>query len=447
MNTSAFDVAILGGGPAGCATALRLRQHAPHLSVALIEASAHQHQHQHEPIGETLPPPAQDLLRGLGVWQAFLEQKHVQNFGTLSTWGGGEAGGDDFISTPFARGWHLDRRMFDQMLLEAAESAGVTLFRESCFKSATRTAAGWDLELLSRGSTKCLPCSFVSDATGRRAVFAARTGARRMVDDSMVGLSCFFPCEGGSERDTRLILEPARGGWWYSAVLPAGRALTVFMTDGDIARELKLARAERFRQALAGTELIRHRVAEAQLEGPPRMMPAGSGCLSKVRGDRWVAVGDAAATLDPLCGQGILKAMTNGIHAAYAIADALSGDDRGLERYGRSIMSAYEQYLDTRDEYYAAESRWPTARFWRRRQPQITLDPMAQVALGQLPARPALGMRGRVLSEVGSTPQSACDIVRRVKKQNPSGASDRRLVLTLQRLLQSGAVAEGQTVR
>ena len=81
VDALTVDVAILGGGPAGCATALRLRQHAPHLSVAVVEAS-----HEQDPIGETLPPPAQELLRGLGVWREFLDQNYVRTFGTLSTW-------------------------------------------------------------------------------------------------------------------------------------------------------------------------------------------------------------------------------------------------------------------------------------------------------------------------------------------------------------------------
>lgn len=316
------------------------------------------------------------------------------------------------------------------------------MFREFRFRDAARAAGGWDLDLRSRGSMQRLPCSFVIDATGRRAVFATRQGARRIFDDSMVGLCCFFSRAADSARDTRLLLEPVRDGWWYSAVLPAGRALAVFMTDGDIAKQLELADGQRFHSALANTILMRRRFEAAKIESAPRLLPAGSGCLSDVRGDRWVAVGDAACTLDPLSGQGLFKAMTNGICAAYAVADGLSGDDRGLERYGRDIARAYLQYLDTRDEYYDAERRWPNARFWKRRQHKVTLDPMARVVLTRQPAKPSFGVQGHLLSALGGTPQTAHEIVTRVKKRDPTGASDRRVVLTLQHLIRSGAVAE-----
>jgi len=51
-NIESYDVVILGGGPAGAATALSLRSHAPDLSVALIEQTNYHAMR----IGETLPP-------------------------------------------------------------------------------------------------------------------------------------------------------------------------------------------------------------------------------------------------------------------------------------------------------------------------------------------------------------------------------------------------------
>jgi hypothetical protein len=54
--------------------------------------------------------------------------------------GGGDPGGDDFIFTPFARGWHLNRRRFDELLLGTAQSRGVNVFHESSFRSATQLA-------------------------------------------------------------------------------------------------------------------------------------------------------------------------------------------------------------------------------------------------------------------------------------------------------------------
>ena len=59
----AYDVLILGGGPAGCATALALRAQAPALAVGLIEASSYDQPR----IGEVLPGVARVFLEHLGI--------------------------------------------------------------------------------------------------------------------------------------------------------------------------------------------------------------------------------------------------------------------------------------------------------------------------------------------------------------------------------------------
>ena len=83
---SSVDVLILGGGPAGSALAITLRQHAPDLCVALIERSDYSLPH----IGETLPPQVGALLRQLGVWAEFQTQGHIISDGTCAASGHAE---------------------------------------------------------------------------------------------------------------------------------------------------------------------------------------------------------------------------------------------------------------------------------------------------------------------------------------------------------------------
>jgi hypothetical protein len=42
--------------------------------------------------------------------------------------------------------------------------------------------------------------------------------------------------------------------------------------------------------------------------------------------------------------------------------------DRGMARhYNRSLFDCFETYMDMRRGFYAAETRWRDAPFWRRR--------------------------------------------------------------------------------
>src|SRR5438105_2753114 len=76
-----FDVAIIGGGPAGAATAIAL-QRAGYTTVLLERTH-----YERTRIGETLAPPARSLLAQLGVLDRFLSDGHSPSAGTLAAWG------------------------------------------------------------------------------------------------------------------------------------------------------------------------------------------------------------------------------------------------------------------------------------------------------------------------------------------------------------------------
>src|SRR4030095_4615867 len=103
MDSSFFDVARVGGGPAGSATALSLRAHAPSLSVILIEASDFDACR----IGETLPPPVRTVLEHLQTWDEFCALGPREVYGTTSVWGQPVPSDNDFIFMPANTGWHV----------------------------------------------------------------------------------------------------------------------------------------------------------------------------------------------------------------------------------------------------------------------------------------------------------------------------------------------------
>jgi flavin-dependent dehydrogenase len=89
--------------------------------------------------------------------------------------------------------------------------------------------------------------------------------------------------------------------------------------------------------------------------------------LDQPAGNRWLAVGDAASSYDPLSSQGIYKALSNGLLGAETVQAALNGDVHAIDRYGEGISSAFEGYVAQRNIFYQREQRWPHSKFWRRR--------------------------------------------------------------------------------
>lgn len=362
MTPSCFDVAIVGGGPGGSATAVSLRMRFPTLSVVLIEAS----HYDLTRVGETMPPPARPILEHLGVWQAFLAQRHREVYGTAAAWGSATTLDNDFFYMPANIGWHLDRAAFDCMLASQAESRGASLVLDTRVYQARRARGQWQLTL-STGAD--ISARFIVDAAGGNAALARNCGARFVDADRLVGIARFF--DGGAE-DPRTMVETFSDGWWYTAGLPNGRRITTCMTDADLARRLGLRQTDEWTKRLATMSHVQAIVGEGKPCSPLVVRSAASRRLEPVADGDWLAVGDSASRFDPLSSQGIVKALRSGVFASYAIGDLLTrSDDTGLSRYRRYVRDEFESYVEVRAKYYRQEQRWPTNEFWRRRHDTI----------------------------------------------------------------------------
>lgn len=360
--TPRYDVAVLGAGPAGAAAALSLRQLRPALRVALAEPSRYDAWR----VGETLSPGCRELLAGLGCWERFAAEGFLESFGTRAAWGAGELYDHEFLFSARGSGWHVDRARFDAMLCDAARDAGAEVLEDARFASAERSEDRWSLKL--RGGIERIEASWVIDATGRSAAFAVRQGARRLAADRLVGVAVRFRAPGS---DPSTLVEAQPDGWWYSAATPESGLVVVWMSDADLVRRQGLSNGPRWFEHLARSRHTAARVAGAVVEAGPVVRAAHSQRLSDFGGDRWVAAGDAACTLDPLSSQGILKALRTGKIASFVALDGLEGPgDRAassLTRYRQLLAAEYSQYLETRAWFYGEERRWPESPFWARR--------------------------------------------------------------------------------
>lgn len=119
-------IAVIGGGPAGIAAALRLQQ-AGFAAITVVEAG----DYTAPKIGETLPPPCQRELQTLGLWEAFAADAHLPATLSASAWGSGTVEFNDFLFRPVGRGWHLDRAKFDRRLAALAEERSIVVRRNT----------------------------------------------------------------------------------------------------------------------------------------------------------------------------------------------------------------------------------------------------------------------------------------------------------------------------
>jgi flavin-dependent dehydrogenase len=214
-----------------------------------------------------------------------------------------------------------------------------------------------------------IAASFVIDATGRAAWFARRCGICLLPEDRQIAVVTVLAASRGSVEDTASLVEAVEDGWWYSAPVPGDRVVTAFFTDADRLEQYGKIGSEAWMGLLNQTEHTRARVRDHRLQvaSIPSVVSAGSQRLQRFAGKRWLAIGDAAMTLDPLSAHGLTLAAKSAYDAIEAIRALRAGRTEALVRYDSALKEVWCQYARRRAEYYDLERRWPDAPYWRRR--------------------------------------------------------------------------------
>jgi flavin-dependent dehydrogenase len=357
-----WDVAVVGGGPAGAVAGLVCARLG--YRVALFDDGGR----AMPKVGESLPAAARLLLRALDLEEAL--DGHLPSHGNAVAWGSPMLETTDAVRDPYGHGWHLDRVRFDAFLVRRALDAGATAIRERVV-GCREVDGGVELTVGARIHF----ARQVIDATGRRAAIARMLGAVRSRDDDLVALCTWVR---GAGQDSRTLLETSPAGWWYTAALPDGTRSVVLHTDTCFAARLRDPR--RWRALLRCTNHMQPLLGDAELAGEPRGTEACGARLDRFAGAHWIAVGDAACAFDPVASQGIFFALHSGMRAAEALDGTRSGNAGPIAAYCTRVERIRAAYRSRHRFAYAAETRWPTADFWSRRHLR------GAEALGRLPS-------------------------------------------------------------
>lgn len=369
MNTSTYDIVILGAGPAGLSAAITLGQHTD-LKVLVADSGL---PGIHRP-GESIPPIALSCIGALGLSETFHNGSHFSYPGHASVWGRNEPGYNDALLDPLGPPYRLDRLQFDQMMINALDAyPNIDLIRGIHYiKHQSNSKAGFDLFFSETSTQKQQPVTtrFVIDASGARARFARSEGGVRRIDDQLVALIGMQKITEG-HLTAQTLIEAEENGWWYMARLPENRLVTLFVTEPQLLKQTGYSGIVNRKEGLDRTHLISKHHSGLQLqEGNWYHAPVHSSFLEKPYGSRWLATGDAAASYDPISAQGIYKALSLGIRSGkLAIRLFETGFQNGSmqDDYSQFIKDNYTTYFAHRTQLYSNEQRWPNATFWQNR--------------------------------------------------------------------------------
>lgn len=364
-SQSDYDVIVVGGGPAGSATAMSLVQ-AGVRSVLLLEAS----QYRQSRVGESLIPDVRQCFNRLAMSHEFLDACHVRTPGTASSWGSGTLGYNDFVCHPLGNGWHLDRRAFDHHLALTAAERGVEVCVNCRCQEVTDTTAGSGLRVTVKTDAghRQVETGYIVDATGLSARIARQQGAHRTIADQLTVIYGYFSLPESSAPGDQTLLEACEYGWWYRSRLPDNKMIVSVSCDSSYFSRQRLHNWQCWLDCLAGTRYLSGGLCGARFDPASLKSTATvTGRLWPQYGPGWMAVGDAATSVDPVLGIGIVKSLDDGINAGLVIAKALAGDRTAGDQHQALRDQWYRDYLQQHQYLYGLERRWPDSEFWRQR--------------------------------------------------------------------------------
>jgi flavin-dependent dehydrogenase len=329
--THVIDVCVFGAGPAALAVSARLLDMGHEVVVLDRPPKA-------KPWGgESFSGAIRGPLATLGFWDDFVSAGHMRGYERQVAWGG-EPRSESSLIHANGHMWHVDRNRLDADLREAVRRrADIVIFYRT-LRTIERWSGTWRF-VLDEGTE--LSARYLVDATGRSRALAKRLRARITVHDRLIGLTSAVPDGESPLPVASLMIQSTPFGWWYAAPVPHGHVVALF-TDADLA-----------------SPDIRRRL---------RPVAANSVFTDVADDDGWVAVGDACASHDPLCGVGVHRALGNGILAADALDRSLrTGRPSPLADYRHHCRKQFHEYLKGLTQHYSMERRWSSAPFWERR--------------------------------------------------------------------------------
>jgi FADH2-dependent halogenase len=367
-----YDVAIIGGGPAGSTAATLLARAGR--SVIVLEREKFPRFH----IGESLLPYSMPTFERLGI-RELLDRTFLHKHGAELNTACGERKVKFFFKNGFKlkhiQSYQVERAQFDNLLLDHAKNSGADVREETCVDHVEFASD----EVILRTRTRDEPpqevaARYLIDASGRHTV----VGQHFKLKKSYPNLNKFsvFAHYDDVEREpgmdgslTRMVRADDR--WFWLIPLGEKNRMSIGMVmDTARFKQLRQSPEEALQSAIEEQPAIRGRMERASRVSPVYATGDYSYRNETLTGDRWLLAGDAAGFIDPVFSTGVFIAVASGEQAADVIDAVLDNPARRRRlfyRYEHGLNRVMNLYLRFVNAWYTQEFveviSFPTARF------------------------------------------------------------------------------------
>ena len=357
-----FDVAIIGGGPAGSSMAAYLAKAGVRCVVFESELFPRPH------VGESLVPSSTRVFKDLDFLSQMEEAKFPHKFGAVWT--------TSDKATPYVHDlegmspeynvdirfeerqqpgvdknytYHVDRGKFDLMLLQHAHHLGAAVYDGIRVTGVDFGPTHPNVYFSMGRKEMSVSCKMVVDASGRQ-TFLGNQLKLKVADtvfDQYAIHSWFdgYDRKAFAKRDTNLDyiyihFLPISNTWiWQIPISDTVTSLGVVTQKKNFAKS-KIDREKFFWESVGSRPLIEETLRKSNRIRPFKDEGDYSYAMKQICGDRWIMVGDAGRFVDPIFSTGVSIALNSSRFAHKDILSALEKND-----FSRESFSDYENKL------------------------------------------------------------------------------------------------------
>lgn len=347
MNTSTIEACIVGAGPGGVATALKLS----YLGIPslLIDKAAFP---RDKVCGDAISGKVTTLLNRLDP--AILERFNARPIQS-DVWGIRFVSPDNKnLNIPFkpnyvreatsAPGYVAKRLDFDEFLIgEVKRRANIEFWEGVEVSTYQKQPNGW---AVGTKDGRTIHCRMLIAADGAYSAFSRKqAGLAKDPKHYAAAVRAYYKGVAGLDKDNFIELHFIKAitpGYFWIFPLPDGQANVGLGMRSDIMAKRGFNLREELDKLLREHPVLSARFSQAELIGKVKGfgLPLGSKRRS-ISGDHYMLVGDAGHLVDPLTGEGIGNAFYSGFIAAEQLQQCIMAED-----YSAAFLKAYDKRVD-----------------------------------------------------------------------------------------------------
>ncbi len=388
--TENFDVAIIGGGPAGSTVGSLLKRYNSDLKVLILERECFPRDH----VGESLLPVISAVLDEIGVWDKIEAANFPVKIGATYRWGRTK---DlwDFEFLPDGKfddqprpakysgqrvktAFQVDRAIYDKILLDHAAGMGCVVRQQTSVRTVNREGDAVTSLTLDNGTE--IKARYYVDASGHAGILRRTMGVHVDCPTKLQNIAIWDYWRNAEWAvnigvgGTRIQVLSLSYGWIWFIPLGPDRTSIGLIVPAKYYKEQGKTPEQLYTEAVGSDALLNRLLAKASREDKLATTNDWSFVSERLTGDNWFLAGESAGFADPILSAGLSLAHLGSRDVAYVILglDRKDYEPEWLRHYYCSTHRyQIRQHIRFADFWYTANGVFSDLKDHAR---QIALD-------------------------------------------------------------------------